>query len=181
MRGCSDVAVAEEGNDKRGMSLCPCGSSLEYDVCCGPVIAGAPAPTAEALMRSRYAAYVKREYTHLENSLSSAQRKDFDAEDSKRWAENSEWLGLTIHQVEKGGAGDETGMVHFTAKFRTEGKDHDHIEAALFTREEGRWVYSGFIQPKGTTVRREAPKTGRNDPCPCGSGKKFKKCCGADA
>ncbi len=26
---------------------------------------------------------------------------------------------------------------------------------------------------------REAPKVGRNDPCPCGSGKKFKKCCGA--
>ena len=30
-------------------------------------------------------------------------------------------------------------------------------------------------------VVRDAPKTGRNDPCPCGSGKKFKKCCGKDA
>jgi preprotein translocase subunit SecA len=29
------------------------------------------------------------------------------------------------------------------------------------------------------TVRRESPKVGRNDPCPCGSGKKYKKCCGA--
>jgi len=29
-------------------------------------------------------------------------------------------------------------------------------------------------------VRREAPKVGRNDPCPCGSGKKFKQCCGSD-
>jgi uncharacterized protein len=29
-----------------------------------------------------------------------------------------------------------------------------------------------------TTVRRIAPKIGRNDPCPCGSGKKFKQCCG---
>jgi preprotein translocase subunit SecA len=28
------------------------------------------------------------------------------------------------------------------------------------------------------TVRREAPKVGRNDPCPCGSGKKYKNCCG---
>jgi uncharacterized protein len=31
-----------------------------------------------------------------------------------------------------------------------------------------------------TTVQRDAPKTGRNDDCPCGSGKKFKKCCGAE-
>ncbi|MFT3869587.1 MAG: YchJ family metal-binding protein [Nibricoccus sp.] len=161
------------------MSLCPCGSNLEFDACCGPIIAGAAAPTAEALMRSRYSAYVKHEYAHLEKSLSAAQRKDFDAADSKRWAESSEWLGLTIHQVEKGGVNDDTGMVHFTAKFRTEGKDHDHVEAALFTREDGRWVYSGFIQPKGNTVRREEPKIGRNDPCPCGSGKKYKKCCGA--
>jgi uncharacterized protein YecA (UPF0149 family) len=35
------------------------------------------------------------------------------------------------------------------------------------------------MQQKGNTVRREVPKVGRNDPCPCGSGKKFKKCCGA--
>jgi preprotein translocase subunit SecA len=30
-----------------------------------------------------------------------------------------------------------------------------------------------------TTVRRSIPKVGRNDPCPCGSGKKYKRCCGA--
>ena len=33
--------------------------------------------------------------------------------------------------------------------------------------------------PENQTVRRETPKTGRNDPCPCGSGKKYKRCCGA--
>jgi uncharacterized protein YecA (UPF0149 family) len=31
------------------------------------------------------------------------------------------------------------------------------------------------------SVRRAAPKVGRNDPCPCGSGKKYKKCHGAEA
>jgi preprotein translocase subunit SecA len=35
----------------------------------------------------------------------------------------------------------------------------------------------GSQNPK--TVKRSEPKTGRNDPCPCGSGKKYKKCCGA--
>ena len=39
---------------------------------------------------------------------------------------------------------------------------------------EGGRLFPGKIE----TFRREAPKVGRNDPCPCGSGKKFKKCCG---
>lgn len=35
------------------------------------------------------------------------------------------------------------------------------------------------VQNRVETVRRDSPKVGRNDPCPCGSGKKFKQCCGA--
>ena len=34
-------------------------------------------------------------------------------------------------------------------------------------------------QKKSMTIVHEGPKIGRNDPCPCGSGKKYKKCCGA--
>ena len=181
LRYASSVAPRRWTQDKRGMSLCPCGSSLEFEACCGPIIAGASAPTAEALMRSRYSAYVKHDFAHLEKTLSEAQRKDFDLADAKRWAETSEWLGLTIHQVEKGAAADNEGMVHFTARFKNEGKEHDHNEAAVFTREEGKWVYAGLLQQKGQTIRRETPKVGRNDPCPCGSGKKYKKCCGAKA
>jgi SEC-C motif-containing protein len=161
------------------MSNCPCGSGLSYDSCCGPIIAGAPAPTAEAMMRSRYSAYVKREYAHLERTLSAEQRKDFAPDEARRWAESSEWLGLTILRTEKGAPDDQEGVVEFSARFRIEGKDQEHIEAAVFGREDGNWVYVGQLQPKGQTVRREQPKIGRNDPCPCGSGKKFKKCCGA--
>jgi preprotein translocase subunit SecA len=39
---------------------------------------------------------------------------------------------------------------------------------------------SGGQDAKVETIHRDAPKVGRNDPCPCGSGKKFKKCHGAD-
>jgi SEC-C motif-containing protein len=130
-------------------------------------------------MRSRYSAYVQRAYDHLERSLSAEQRKDFSADDAKKWAEGSEWLGLTINQTEKGGESDEQGMVQFTARFKNGGQEQEHNEAAVFTREEGRWVYAGHLEPKGQTIRREEPKVGRNDPCPCGSGKKYKKCCGA--
>ena len=132
-------------------------------------------------MRSRYSAYVKHAYEHLGRSLSAEQRKDFSVEQSKTWAESSEWLGLKILRTEKGGPDDTEGVVDFSARFRAEGKEQEHLESARFTREEGRWVYDGVVPAVGRTVRREAPKVGRNDPCPCGSGKKYKKCCGVAA
>ncbi len=164
------------------MSDCPCGSGLAYEACCGPVIAGTqPAATAEALMRSRYSAYVQREYEHLRVTLSEAERQDFAVEQAKSWAESSDWLGLKIVRTELGGPNDHEGVVEFTARFRSGGKEHDHHETARFAREDGKWVYAGQMEEKVETFRREAPKVGRNDPCPCGSGKKYKKCCGAAA
>ncbi len=38
--------------------------------------------------------------------------------------------------------------------------------------------YGNALRNRPTTMKREAPKTGRNDPCPCGSGRKYKNCCG---
>ena len=130
-------------------------------------------------MRSRYTAHVKHDIAHLERSLSTEQQKTFDPSAAKRWAEQSEWLGLNISRTEKGGPGDDLGAVEFTARFKMDGKEQEHVEAALFAREGGRWVYTGQLGGPGVTVRREAPKIGRNDPCPCGSGRKYKKCCGA--
>ncbi len=132
-------------------------------------------------MRSRYTAHVKGDLAHLERTLSAEQRKDFDAGAAKRWATESEWLGLAILTKDKGGPDDDTGLVQFTARFRLEGKEQEHVETAFFGREEGRWVYTGQADAPGQTVRRETPKVGRNDPCPCGSGRKYKKCCGAAA
>ena len=162
------------------MSECPCGSGKAYEACCEPIVTGAqPAATAEALMRSRYTAYVKRAYDHLERTLSEKERADFSVDHAKQWAEQSEWLGLTILRTEQGGPEDTEGLVEFTARFRSGGKDHEHVETAVFAREAGNWVYAGQMNAPGVTYRREAPKVGRNDPCPCGSGKKYKKCCGA--
>jgi SEC-C motif-containing protein len=132
-------------------------------------------------MRSRYTAYVRHEYGHLERTLSAEQRKDFSLEDAKRWAEQSEWLGLSILRTEHGGPNDSEGLVEFAAKYRVGGQEQQHVETALFGRENGRWVYTGQLESAGQTVRYEKPKPGRNDPCPCGSGKKYKKCCGAAA
>ncbi len=157
---------------------CPCGSGLAFAACCGPVLAGGSAPTAAALMRSRYTAYVKRDYRHLENSLSAEQRSDFSLKDARDWAESAKWLGLEITATEAGGPDDQEGTVDFAARFSVNGEERKHVEKARFIREEGRWVFGGVVVPVAQPVRREAPKVGRNDPCPCGSGKKYKQCHG---
>ena len=97
----------------------------------------------------------------------------------ERWARDSTWLGLTILARERGGAGDDDGIVEFEAAYRTSaGARIVHRERSLFRRREGRWFYvDGDVVKNAPAKRAEAP--GRNDPCPCGSGKKYKRCCGA--
>ncbi len=160
------------------MAQCPCGADADFDACCGPIIAGAPAPTAEALMRSRFTAFVRGDLDHVENTHAKEVRDTFDRADIESMANAVKWLSLTVSDTLGGGADDETGEVEFAAHFKQGGELKVHHERSTFCREDGRWVYvDGGINPKGAPRRVE--KVGRNEPCPCGSGKKFKKCCGA--
>ena len=160
------------------MTLCPCGSEKDLDGCCGPIIGGAPAPTAEALLRSRYTAFVLGDIGYLADTLSSDIRGDFDQVEAESTAANAKWQGLEVRAITDGGEDDETGSVEFMARFRLRGKQRAHHELANFRREQGRWMcVGGQMDPKGPP--RQVVKVGRNEPCPCGSGKKYKKCCGA--
>ena len=160
------------------MTPCPCGSGQELDDCCGAVIAGAPAATAEALMRSRYSAYVLGNMDYLADTLAPEARTDFDPVEAGGTAKESVWQGLEVRAVTDGGADDATGTVEFVARFRLHGEPHVHHELASFRREQGRWVFvDGDLDPKRPP--RQVVKVGRNEPCPCGSGRKYKKCCGA--
>jgi len=161
------------------MSQCPCGSELEFDACCGPILEGErPAATAEALMRARYCAFVVPRVEFLTNSLHPAHRHDHDEEATRRWAEGSDWLGLEVVSTEAGGADDQEGVVEFIASYRDKEVVRRYHERSQFRREEGRWYFvdGKLVSPK--TEVHQGPKVGRNDPCPCGSGKKYKKCCG---
>jgi SEC-C motif domain protein len=162
------------------MESCPCGSGRAYDNCCGPYIAGKAKPsTAEELMRSRYAAYVKKAVDYIVGTCLIDEEHGIDKDATKRWSEKSSWLGLTILNTDKGGPSDEEGVVEFKASYVLDGLRENHHERAAFVKRDGVWLYAdGEIIPE--TVVREGPKVGRNDPCPCGSGKKFKKCCGLD-
>ena len=162
------------------MSLCHCGSGQPYSSCCEPYINGtAIPPTAEALMRSRYSAYVEQAIDYLGDTLHPDHRADWDREATRRWSENAQWLGLEIVSTEAGQPGDADGWVEFIANFNEGGEPRRHHERSRFRMHDGRWYYVDGEPPKPQTLRHAAPKVGRNDPCPCGSGKKYKKCCGA--
>jgi SEC-C motif-containing protein len=162
-------------------NLCPCGSGRDYAACCEPIISGkVEAPTAEALMRARYSAYVKHEINFIIDScIKKNDKRDIDEKATRDWSEKSTWLGLHILHTEKGGENDTEGVVEFTADYEQDGLKDRHHETGRFKKIEGRWLYDdGSVAP--ATIVRALPKIGRNDPCPCGSGKKFKHCHGRD-
>lgn len=160
------------------MSLCPCGSDRDYTDCCGLIHTGAAeAPTAEALMRARYSAYAMSDIDFLVRTMAPEVRPDLDPVEARQIADDAQWLGLDILDVVAGGADDAEGEVEYATKFRLNGQQRVHHERALFRREEEQWmVCGGEVNPKEPPRRVE--KVGRNDPCPCGSGAKYKKCCG---
>jgi len=129
-------------------------------------------------MRSRYSAYVECAVDYLGNTLHPDHRGDWDRDATRRWAEETEWLGLEIISTEAGQPGDAEGWVEFAASFEEQGKPQRHQELGHFRMQAGRWYYVDCEVPKPQTQRRTTPRAGRNDPCPCGSGKKFKRCCG---
>jgi len=162
------------------MHSCPCGSGQPYSSCCAPYITGAAvAQSAEALMRSRYSAYAEHAIDYLGDTLHPEHRNDWDRDATRRWSEAAEWLGLEIVSTEGGQPGETEGWVEFIASYNEKGELKRHHERSRFAAAGGRWYYVDGELPKPQTQRHEAPKVGRNDPCPCGSGKKYKKCCGA--
>ena len=151
---------------------CPCGSNLKYAECCGPLISGTKvATTAEALMRSRYVAYVLKNKEYLLDTWHSSTRP----EDPDLFNDGIVWKGLEILRTSGGQAQDNEGTVEFRAKCRVKDEAAGLDEASEFVREDGRWFYvdGSSIKP----IRTKHTKIGRNAPCPCGSGKKYKNCC----
>ena len=160
------------------MSECICGSGLGKDTCCARWIAGTPAPTAEALMRSRYTAYTQGALAYIESTCAPEALAEFDRLDAERFIEKTKWDGLEILRVVDGGPDDETGVVEFRFRCTHDGVPFDQHEISSFVKKDGVWFYvNSEVNPRQAPLR--VVHTGRNDPCPCGSNKKYKKCCGA--
>jgi SEC-C motif-containing protein len=118
------------------MAPCPCGSGTAYAACCGPLHDGAPAATAEALMRSRYAAYALGRTDHVFRTWHPRTRPDDVTPDP-----GVTWTRLEVLATEAGGPDDDRGVVEFRAHLRTAAGPQVLHETSRFGRRGGRWVY----------------------------------------
>ncbi len=128
----------------------------------------------KALLEARYKAFTKSDVDFILNSCHPDVRKKHKREDIEAWSRNARWQGLDVEDVQEEG---DSGFVTFTCRYEQDGQDVVHKEIAEFRKHEEKWYYYNSSFPS-STMRREEAKIGRNDPCPCGSGKKYKKCCG---
>jgi len=161
------------------MDQCPCGSDRPYAAFCKPLIERQQtASTAEELMRSRYTAFTLADSAYLLETIHPDKREGHDEKALLKWANNSEWLGLEVIDTQDGGTDDQEGIVEFVARYMQKGSRVNHHELAVFKKVEDTWYFYDGSVPEQKQVIRSGPKIGRNDPCPCGSGKKYKKCCG---
>lgn len=166
-----------------GDTPCPCGTGASFGTCCRPCLTGsAQAPTAEALMRSRYCAFREGAVDYLVATRHPDARSPDENDHVKRSAAGAEWINLLILDTQRGSAGDTEGVVEFVAAYRGKrlptaladpapaGARQLH-ERSRFVREDGRWFYVD-----GDQLPPHRPK--RNAPCWCGSGRKTRACHG---
>lgn len=137
-RPLSGIAYLERAHDEDEMTStdrCPCGFAQSYAACCGRWHAGAPPPTAEALMRSRYSAFVIRNEPYLLASWHPSRRPSRVTFDPQQ-----KWLGLKV--VASMSTGEHSAEVEFIARYRIGGASAARLhERSRFVREDGRWFY----------------------------------------
>lgn len=157
---------------------CYCGSGKVFAECCEPAIRGTALPrTPEELMRARFSAHCIKDYAYLVDSVHPDHREGVSETEMAEWASKIDWTELEVHSATPGESADE-GKVSFTAHFAINNTPQEMREDAFFSRLDGRWYYvDGHVYGQDPYVR-DTPRIGRNEPCPCGSGKKYKKCCG---
>lgn len=139
---------------------CPCGSGRKHKGCCGPLLDGAPATSPEALMRSRYTAYVAGHVAHLQRTtLPGGPHWQADARawgaELRAYCAAVNFEGLEVRETWTRG---EDGGVTFYARLRHDGRDASFGEASTFRRVAGRWLYMDGVRIED--ARGAAPRSG---------------------
>ena len=144
--------------------LCPCGSEKTYAKCCQMYIEGKKVPNVEVLMRSRYSAFALKNASYILETNYRQEVTDSAIKMLEREFDIIEWLQLIVMDSSK-------NEVEFRAYYRDfDEKLHVLHEHSHFVVENGKWYYKDGVIFKS--------KIERNELCPCGSGEKYKKCCG---
>jgi SEC-C motif-containing protein len=122
---------------------CPCGSGRKAKACCGPALDGRPAPTAEALMRSRYTAYAVGAVAHV--MATTAPESPHRGADPAAWRDELRaycaavtFEGLQVREAREEG---DRATVTFSARLRAGDRDLSFGERSRFVRRDGRWLY----------------------------------------
>lgn len=116
---------------------CPCGSNKAYAQCCGQYIDSAtPAPTAEALMRSRYTAFTLHSVEYLQHTWHESTRPEkIDLTSDVA----TKWIGLEVKRHEQ--QDTSHAIVEFIAKYKINGRAHRMHEISRFVKEDNKWFY----------------------------------------
>ncbi len=153
---------------------CLCNSGIQYEQCCLPFHKEEKFPgTAKSLVRSRFTAYAMRNQSYLLKTWELTNRPE-DIDFSK---EEAEWIRLEIIKTKKGEEKDNKGVVEFKAYYILNGNEHVLNEVSRFKKITGRWMYLDGLVKSVSKVGQQTNQ-GKNARCACGSGKKFKRCCG---
>lgn len=129
---------------------CPCGLGGGYDECCGRFHGGsAAAPTAELLMRSRYAAFALRDEAYLLRTWHVSTRPA-----RVEFYSGQRWTRLDVLGTTGGSPFHTEGTVRFRAHYRERGRAGVQEEESRFARDaEGRWVYLDGVQATARTAQ----------------------------
>lgn len=156
--------------------LCYCKSGRSFESCCQPLVqpalsseSNSPAQiaqSAEQLMRSRFTAYVLKNYTYVLKTYSASKQQDLTVTQLAESAEGVEWLNLDV-------VSSSSHNVEFKAWYKEDNKFGLLHETSTFVFEDNSWRYHDGVIHDDTGI----VKPGRNDGCLCGSGKKYKQCC----
>ena len=142
---------------------CYCGSQESYELCCEPFMTGHTSPDTATCTH----AFTIHSLCHLSNRLHRRHNEGkaalgFDTKEAETWSQQVKFTHLEILDFT-----DNT--VEFKAFYKHEGQASFIHENSLFKRIKGQWFYIDKV---------DSPKQERNQPCLCGSGKKYKLCCG---
>ncbi|CAI8205622.1 MAG: Uncharacterised protein [Glaciecola sp. HTCC2999] len=157
---------------------CPA-CALPYRQCCGPLHHENAQPISpEALMRSRYAAYVLGYYPYILETYASTSRQQLSVSDLSKSATNTRWLGLTVLDTQlsstnQNNAQSPQGEVEFKVYYAENKRVYCLHERSVFVQESGYWRYlNGTMGSANGEIQLK-----RNERCVCGSNKKYKQCC----
>ncbi len=147
--------------------MCFCGSEIDFSECCELIIKGQKtAATPENLMRARYSAYATQQSQFIYDTYAKEKRAANPVVEIGAFANSCRFIKLEVLNADA-----SNNTVEFKAYYLYQNTLCILHEISSFVIENDEWKYLD-----GTLFDNDEVKIGRNDACPCGSNKKYKKC-----